>query len=114
MKRCGINPSEYFNEEDFATILSFNNEEIFTRLGVAKSEISEMAIKEIYDTIKKLRINEIEKIRTFDKEKGYKQFSITINETLENNQEYALKVALVTDKGNKIYYYAPAKPQDFH
>ena len=48
-------------------------------------------------------------IRTFDKNKEYKQFSVLINNELEDNQEYTLKVALVTDKGNKIYYYARIK-----
>ena len=51
-------------------------------------------------------------IRTFDKNKEYKQFSITINKELEDNEEYALKVALVTDKGTKIYYYARIKRND--
>ena len=48
-------------------------------------------------------------IRTFDKNNEYKQFSVLINNELEDNQEYTLKVALVTDKGNKIYYYARIK-----
>ena len=51
-------------------------------------------------------------IRTFDKNKDYKQFSVSINTDLEDNQEYALKLALVTDKGNKIYYYARIKRND--
>lgn len=51
-------------------------------------------------------------IRTFDKKDKYMQFNITANEQLIPNQEYALKVALVTDKGNKIYYYARIKRND--
>ena len=66
IKRCGLNPNEYFTREDFASILNFNSYDTITRIGVATSEISEMGLREIYNTIKNLRINEINKIRTFD------------------------------------------------
>ena len=35
-------------------------------MGIATSEITEMGLKEIYSTVKKLRVNEIEKIHTFE------------------------------------------------
>ena len=66
IKRCGLNPNEYFTHKDFIDILSFNSYDTITRIGVATSEISEMGLREIYNTIKNLRINEINKIRTFD------------------------------------------------
>lgn len=66
IKRCGLNPNEYFTHKDFEGILSFNSYDTITRIGVATSEISEMGLREIYNTIKNLRINEINKIRTFD------------------------------------------------
>ncbi len=66
IKRCGLNPNEYFTHKDFEEILSFNSYDTITRIGVATSEISEMGLREIYNTIKNLRINEINKIRTFD------------------------------------------------
>ncbi len=69
MKRCGLNPNEYFKEEDFNSILNFDSFDTINRLGVASSEISEMGLREIYNTIRNLRINEINKIRTFDNEK---------------------------------------------
>jgi len=69
MKRCGINPNNYFESEDFKSILNFNSYDTITRLGLATSEISEMGLREIYTTIKNLRINEINKIRTFEREK---------------------------------------------
>ena len=68
IKRCGLNPNEYFTNEDFTPVLAFDSYDTITRLGVATSEISEMGIIEIYNTIKKLRVNEINKIRTFDKD----------------------------------------------
>ena len=68
MKRCGIDPIEYFKADDFKDIKEFNTYDTITRLGIATSDISEMGLREIYSTIKNVRINEIDKIRTFDNE----------------------------------------------
>ena len=92
IKRCGLNPNAYFTNEDFTPILAFDSYETITRLGVATSEISEMGIREIYNTIKKLRINEINKIRTFDIDKDLSYDVSESRETVErrNNDEYNL------------------------
>lgn len=92
IKRCGLNPNDYFINEDFTPILAFDSYETITRLGVATSEISEMGIREIYNTIKKLRINEINKIRTFDIDKDLSYDVSESRETVErrNNDEYNL------------------------
>ena len=91
-KRCGLNPNDYFTNEDFTPILAFDSYETITRLGVATSEISEMGIREIYNTIRKLRINEINKIRTFDIDKDLSYDVSESRETVErrNNDEYNL------------------------
>lgn len=92
IKRCGLNPNNYFTNEDFTPILAFDSYETITRLGVATSEISEMGIREIYNTIKNLRINEINKIRTFDIDKDLSYDVSESRETVErrNNDEYNL------------------------
>lgn len=92
IKRCGLNPNDYFTNEAFTPILAFDSYETITRLGVATSEISEMGIREIYNTIKKLRINEINKIRTFDIDKDLSYDVSESRETVErrNNDEYNL------------------------
>ena len=92
IKRCGLNSNDYFTNEDFTPILVFDSYETITRLGVATSEISEMGIREIYNTIKKLRINEINKIRTFDIDKDLSYDVSESRETVErrNNDEYNL------------------------
>lgn len=92
IKRCGLNPNDYFTNEYFTPILAFDSYETITRLGVATSEISEMGIREIYNTIKKLRINEINKIRTFDIDKDLSYDVSESRETVErrNNDEYNL------------------------
>ena len=92
IKRCGLNPNAYFTNGDFTPILAFDSYETITRLGVATSEISEMGIREIYNTIKKLRINEINKIRTFDIDKDLSYDVSESRKTVErrNNDEYNL------------------------
>lgn len=89
MKRCGIDPTEYFKADDFKDIQEFNTYDTITRLGVATSDISEMGLREIYATIKNVRKNEIDKIRTFDKEKQI-DYDISENRNIESerSEEY--------------------------
>ena len=92
IKRCGLNPNEYFTNKDFTEILSFNSYDTITRIGIATSEISEMGLREIYNTIKNLRINEINKIRTFDIDNALSYDVSESRDTAErrNNDEYYL------------------------
>ena len=90
MKRCGLNPSIYFEESDFSHITDFNSYDTITRLGLATSEISEMGLREIYNTIKNLRLNEINKIRTFENVVGkeydlYESKNIAERSDLDDN-----------------------------
>ena len=68
LNRCGINPNDYFKSSDFNDILNLNDYDSITSLGVSVSEISKVGLKEIYQIVKKIRIKEIKKIRTFDNE----------------------------------------------
>ena len=67
INRSGITPTSYFNSTDFNNISMFQDIEMIGRLGTAISDISEMGLREIYLSLKNIRIAEIEKIRTFDK-----------------------------------------------
>ena len=109
-KRCGLNPNDYFTNEDFTPILAFDSYETITRLGIATSEISEMGIREIYNTIKKLRINEINKIRTFDIDKDLSYDVSESRETVErrNNDEYNLH----TQRGLRDTRLSDTREQD--
>ena len=69
LNRCGFNPDPHYVNTDFSNISLFDNIETITRVGTAISDISEMALREIYATLKNIRIAEIEKIRTFDEQK---------------------------------------------
>lgn len=89
MKRCGIDPNEYFEVDDFKDIKEFNTYDTITRLGIATKDIAEMGLREIYATIKNVRINEIDKIRTFDIDKR-KEYDIADSRNIksERSDEY--------------------------
>ena len=54
MKRCGLNPKDYFSVEDFREITNFNTIQSVSKLGMATSDIAENGLKEIYETNKDL------------------------------------------------------------
>ena len=53
MTRCGIDPADYFEDEDFQPIFDFNTPASVRALGQAVSTISEEVLREIEVTIKK-------------------------------------------------------------
>ena len=99
MKRCGIDPIEYFKADDFKDIKEFNTYDTITRLGIATSDISEMGLREIYSTIKNVRINEIDKIRTFDNE-NQKDYDISDNRNIENERSEEYEEITYTMQGD--------------
>jgi hypothetical protein len=50
--RAGYEPSQYFTREDFSHIYDFNTVPVISVLGAATSDISEMVIREIGETVK--------------------------------------------------------------
>ena len=69
MSRCGLDTREYFGREDFEDIINFNTPATINALGIATSDISEMALKEISLTIRNVQIAEKGTNRTFVPEK---------------------------------------------
>lgn len=65
MARCGIQPEMYLETEDFRNIADFNTPPLVNLFGVAASDISEMALSQIADTIRKLQIEEKKQNRIF-------------------------------------------------
>lgn len=65
MVRCGIQPEMYLETEDFRNITDFNTPQLVNLFGVAASDISEMALSQIADTVRKLQIEEKKQNRTF-------------------------------------------------
>ena len=65
MSRCGVDTEAVFEREDFAEIINFNTPATINALGIATSDISEMALREISQTIRDVQFAEKNKNRTF-------------------------------------------------
>ena len=65
MSRCGVDTEAVFEREDFAEIINFNTPATIKALGIATSDISEMALREISQTIRDVQIAEKSQNRTF-------------------------------------------------
>jgi N12 class adenine-specific DNA methylase len=53
MTRCGLDPSEYFDDEDFRSIIDFNTPTMANALGAATADVSEQVLRDIELTIRK-------------------------------------------------------------
>ena len=65
MTRCGIDAAEYFEREDFGAIVNFNTPQTLNAIGIATSDIAEMALREISLAIRNVQIAEKGQNRTF-------------------------------------------------
>ena len=52
MSRCGLNPSDYFEHEDFLSVFDFNTRDTIAVLGSAVSNSSEQILRQIAVTVK--------------------------------------------------------------
>ena len=52
LSRCGLDPDEYFEHEDFLSIFDFNTPNTVAALGTAVSEASERVLRQIEVTVK--------------------------------------------------------------
>ena len=52
LSRCGVDPADYFDHEDFLSVFDFNTIDAISELGTAVSEINQRILREIERTIK--------------------------------------------------------------
>lgn len=52
LSRCGVDPADYFDHEDFLSVFDFNTIDAISELGTAVSEINQWILREIERTIK--------------------------------------------------------------
>ena len=87
LSRCGLDADGYFEREDFAEIINFNTPQTLNAIGIATSDISEMALREISAAVRNVQIEAKCQNRTFARniasqyDKGRKQ-----PERSENNE----------------------------
>ncbi len=65
LTRCGYPAADYLDNTDFRSICEFNTQDTMNAIGLAASDISEMALREISATVFALQKNEKKQIRTF-------------------------------------------------
>ena len=65
ISRCGLDTNEFFDREDFADIVNFNTPASINAIGIATSDIAEMALREISQSIRNVQIAEKDQNRTF-------------------------------------------------
>ena len=66
ISRCGLDTNEFFDREDFADIVNFNTPATINAIGVATSDIAEMALREISQSIRNVQMAEKDQNRTFE------------------------------------------------
>lgn len=67
MTRCGINAKNHIELQDISLVEYFNSYQTTTTIGAAISDIAEMGLREIANTIFTLQKNEKKRNRTFEK-----------------------------------------------
>ena len=65
ISRCGLDTNKFFDREDFADIVNFNTPATINAIGVATSDIAEMALREISQSIRNVQMAEKDQNRTF-------------------------------------------------
>ena len=79
ISRCGLDTGDLFESEDFRDIVNFNTPETLNAIGIATSDISEMALREISAAVRNVQIEARRQNRTFARnitsqyDKGRKQ-----------------------------------------
>lgn len=65
ISRCGLDTNGFFDRDDFADIVNFNTPATINAIGIATSDIAEMALREISQSIRNVQMAEKDQNRTF-------------------------------------------------
>jgi N12 class adenine-specific DNA methylase/adenine-specific DNA methylase len=85
--RAGYQPNLYFTRDDFSHIYDFNTIPVISVLGAATSDISEMVIREIAETVKGLEKEEKQRNRTFARDRSSEYHDSRNNKTERSNED---------------------------
>lgn len=105
-RRCGLEPMELLEEEDFMHITDYNRLSVLTFLGNAASQISESVLIDIGRTVHKISLEEARKEVEISNERNYNDFNTLMrenkNQDVENNKEENIENEGGTDYGTDI------------
>ena len=105
-RRCGLDPMELLEEEDFMHITDYNRLSVLTFLGNAASQLSESILIDIGKTVHKISLEEARKEVENSNERNYNNFTTLIRETkyqdAETKKEENIENEGGTDYGTDI------------
>jgi len=105
-RRCGLEPMELLEEEDFMHITDYNRLSVLTFLGNAASQLSESILIDIGKTVHKISLEEARKEVEISNERNYNNFTTLMrenkNQDVENNKEENIENEGGTDYGTDI------------
>ena len=105
-RRCGLEPMELLEEEDFMHITDYNRLSVLTFLGNAASQLSESILIDIGKTVHKISLEEARKEVEISNERNYNNFNTLMrenkNQDVENNKEENIENEGGTDYGTDI------------
>ena len=93
-RRCGLDPMELLEEEDFMHITDYNRLSVLTFLGNAASQLSESILIDIGKTVHKISLEEARKEVENSNERNYNNFTTLMRETKTTMQKRKKKKIL--------------------
>ena len=85
--RCGLDPSDYFEDDDFRDVLNFNTPQTLNALGVATGDISQMCLSAISRTVLALQRQPQKENRTFETQQE-NQYAVTEQENTQPERSF--------------------------
>ena len=85
--RCGLDPSEYFEDMDFRDVTDFNTPQTLNALGVAAGDISQMCLSAISRTALALQRQPQKENRTFEPQQK-NQYAVTEQENTQPERSF--------------------------
>ena len=101
-RRCGLDPMELLEEEDFMHITDYNRLSVLTFLGNAASQLSESILIDIGKTVHKISLEEARKEVEISNERNYNNFTTLMHET-ENQDVENKKAENIENEGGTDY-----------
>ena len=101
-RRCGLDPMELLEEEDFMHITDYNRLSVLTFLGNAASQLSESILIDIGKTVHKISLEEARKEVENSNERNYNNF-ITLMRKTKNRDAETKKEENIENEGGTDY-----------
>jgi len=101
-RRCGLDPMELLEEEDFMHITDYNRLSVLTFLGNMASQLSESILIDIGKTVHKISLEEARKEVEISNERNYNDFTALMRE-IENRDAESKKEENIENEGGTDY-----------